>query len=56
VGAPEAAVYAKAKAQGNLPPGPHNGGFKPDKEPTIRGGVTAHTLSVLELCAPAAKL
>jgi amidohydrolase len=56
VGAPEAAVYAKAKAQGNLPPGPHNGGFKPDKEPTIRGGVTALTLSVLELCAPAAKL
>jgi hippurate hydrolase len=56
VGAPEAGVYAKAKAAGSLPPGPHNGGFKPDKEPTIRGGVSALTLSVLELCAPAAKL
>ena len=55
VGAPEAGVFAKAKAEGNLPPGPHNGGFKPDKEPTIRGGVAALTLSVLELCPPAPK-
>jgi amidohydrolase len=55
VGAPSAADYAKAKAEGNLPPGPHNGGFKPDKEPTIRSGVAALTLSVLELCAPTAR-
>jgi hippurate hydrolase len=55
VGAPEAGVFAKAKAEGSLPPGPHNGGFKPDKEPTIRGGVAALTLSVLEMCPPAAK-
>lgn len=49
VGASEAGEYAKAKAEGKLPPGPHNGGFKPDKEPTIRGGVAAFTLSVLDL-------
>lgn len=55
VGAPEAAALTAAKARGELPPGPHNSGFKPDKEPTIRGGVAALTLSVLELCAPSAR-
>jgi len=32
-----------------LPPGPHNSSFAPVKEPTIRAGVSALTISVLEL-------
>ena len=34
------------------PPGPHNAGFAPDRELTIRTGVSALTLSVLELLGP----
>jgi hippurate hydrolase len=49
VGASEPAALAKAKGAGTLPPGPHNSGFAPDREPTIRGGVAAFTLSALEL-------
>lgn len=49
VGASEPGAFAKAKAEGTFPPGPHNSGFAPDRERTIRGGVAAYTLSVLEL-------
>ncbi len=49
VGAIDPEVLARAKAAGTLPPGPHNSGFAPDREPTIRGGVAAFTLSALEL-------
>jgi hypothetical protein len=30
----------------------HNSGFAPDRERTIRGGVAAFTLSVMDLLAP----
>ena len=49
IGASEPAEFAKAKAAGTLPPGPHNSSFAPVKEPTIRAGVSALTISVLEL-------
>ena len=35
LGAPEPDVFAKAKAEGKLPPGLHTSTFAPDKEPTI---------------------
>jgi amidohydrolase len=49
IGAAEPGAFVKAKAAGTLVPGPHNAGFAPDREPTIRAGVAAYTLSVLEL-------
>jgi hippurate hydrolase len=49
IGASEPAEWAKAKAAGTLPPGPHNAAFAPDRERTIRTGVTALTFSALEL-------
>jgi len=49
VGAAEPGAFAKAKAAGTTVPGPHNAGFAPDREPTIRTGVATFTLSVLEL-------
>jgi hippurate hydrolase len=49
VGAAEPGEFAKAKAAGTLVPGPHNAGFAPDRERTIRTGVSAFTISVLEL-------
>jgi hippurate hydrolase len=49
VGAAEPGAFAKAKAAGTTVPGPHNAGFAPDREPTIRAGVAAFTVSVLEL-------
>ncbi len=49
VGAIEPKEFARLKAEGKLAPGPHNSGFAPDREPTIRGGVVAWVLSVLEL-------
>ena len=49
VGAAEPGAFAKAKAAGTLVPGPHNAAFAPDRERTIRAGVAAYTLSVLEL-------
>ena len=55
VGASEPAVFAKAKAEGTLPPGPHSSAFAPDKERTIRTAVAAFTLSVLELLPPPTK-
>jgi hippurate hydrolase len=49
IGASDPAEFAKAKEAGTLPPGPHNAAFAPAREPTIRAGVSALTLSVLEL-------
>jgi hippurate hydrolase len=49
VGAAEPAAFAKATAAGTLLPGLHTAGFVPDRERTIRTGVAALTLSVLEL-------
>ncbi len=49
VGAIEPKEFARLKSEGKLAPGPHNSGFAPDPAPTIRGGVAAYTLSVLEL-------
>jgi hippurate hydrolase len=55
VGAPSSAEFAKAKAAGTLPPGLHSAMFAPDRERTIRTGVTALTLSALELLAKPAR-
>ena len=52
IGAPEPGQFEKARAAGTYPPGPHNAGFAPDRERTIRTGVSALTLSVLELMGP----
>jgi amidohydrolase len=49
VGSVEPGEFAKAAAQGRLVPGPHSALFAPDRERTIRSGVAAFTLSVLEL-------
>lgn len=49
IGASEPGEFAKAKAQGKLPPGPHTSKFAPDRERTIRTGVAAFTYSVLAL-------
>jgi hippurate hydrolase len=51
VGAEDPAAAAKAKAAGTEVPGLHTAGFAPDRERTIRTGVAALTLSVLELLA-----
>ena len=55
LGTVEAGEFAKAKAEGRDTPGLHTAKFAPDREPTIRGGVSALTLSVLELCGRAAR-
>jgi hippurate hydrolase len=52
VGIVEAGEFAKAKAEGRDIPGEHTSKFAPDREPSIRGGVSALTLSVLELAGP----
>jgi hippurate hydrolase len=49
VGAVEPGAFARAKAAGTTVPGLHTAGFAPDRAPTIRTGVAALTLSVLEL-------
>ena len=49
IGAIEPNEFARLKAEGKVAPGPHNSGFAPDPAPTIRNGVAAFTLSVLEL-------
>ena len=49
VGTVEPGEFSKAKAEGRTVPGAHNSGFAPDRERTIRGGVAALTLSVLDL-------
>ncbi|MDP9226048.1 MAG: amidohydrolase, partial [Actinomycetota bacterium] len=48
VGTVEPGEFTKAKAAGKLVPGPHSPLFAPDRERTIRTGVAAFTLSVLE--------
>jgi amidohydrolase len=55
VGAVEPGEFAKARAEGRGTPGLHTSKFAPDREATIRGGVSALTLSVLELCGRAAR-
>ena len=56
VGAIAPAELTRAKAEGRFVPGPHNSLFAPDREPTIRTGVAALTISALELLGrPAAK-
>jgi hippurate hydrolase len=52
LGAIEPGVFAGAMAAGKLPPGLHSPLFAPDRERTIRTGVAAFTLSVLELLGP----
>jgi amidohydrolase len=49
VGAIEPSEFAAAKAAGKTPPGPHSPLFAPDRDRTIRTGVAAFTVSVLEL-------
>lgn len=54
IGAVNPAAYAEAAAAGAVEsiPGPHNSGFAPDPEPTLRTAVAAFTLSALELLGP----
>ena len=49
VGAVEPKRYEAAKAGGPSLPSLHSPLFAPDREPTIKTGVTAMTLAVLEL-------
>jgi hippurate hydrolase len=49
IGAVEPAKYAAAVANGTPLPSLHSSEFAPDRERTIRTGVTALTLSALEL-------
>jgi amidohydrolase len=49
VGAIEPGEFATAKAAGKILPGPHSPLFAPDRERSIRAGVAAFTVSVLEL-------
>ncbi len=53
MGALDPAVLAAADKAGIPPPGNHNPGFAPTPEPTIKAGVLAMTLSVMNLLAPA---
>jgi len=54
VGAVESTAFANAKATGKAVPGPHSAFFAPDREPTIRTGVAALTISALNLLEGAA--
>ena len=49
VGAAEPAAFKKAAAEGKMLPGLHSSKFAPDRERTIRTGVTVLTASALEL-------
>jgi amidohydrolase len=49
VGAIEPGAFETFRAAGQLAPGVHTPQFAPDREPTLRTGATALTLSVLEL-------
>ena len=55
VGTVEPGEFAKLKEAGKLAPGPHSAQFAPDRERTIRGGISAFTLSVLELAGKPVK-
>ena len=49
VGAVEPKKFAQAKASGATLPGPHSSLFAPEREPTIRTGVSVLTLAALDL-------
>jgi hippurate hydrolase len=49
LGASDPVVFEEARRAGTFPPGPHNGAFAPDREPTIRTGASLLTISALEL-------
>jgi len=49
VGAVEPKKFEQAKASGTTLPGPHSSLFAPEREPTIRTGVSVLTLSALDL-------
>jgi hippurate hydrolase len=49
LGAVEPKTFDALKAKGQLAPGVHTAQFSPDREPTLRTGAKALTLSVLEL-------
>lgn len=49
VGAVEPKKFEQAKASGAVLPGPHSSLFAPEREPTIRTGVSVFTLAVLDL-------
>jgi hippurate hydrolase len=51
MGALDPTVMAAAKAKGVPPPGNHNPGFAPSPEPTIKAGVEAMTLAVMNLAS-----
>ena len=53
LGAVEPAAFAKATAAGTSVPGPHSPKFAPDRERTLRTGVSVLTLAVLDLLGPA---
>jgi amidohydrolase len=55
LGAIEPKAFEEAQRAGLLAPGVHTAYFAPDREATLRTGVRALTLSVLELLAPASK-
>jgi amidohydrolase len=52
LGMVEPSEYAAAKAAGKATPGSHTAAFAPDRERTIRTGVTALAASVMELLGP----
>ena len=49
IGAVEPGEFAKARAESRQVPGPHSALFAPDREPTLRTGVAALTISTLDL-------
>jgi hippurate hydrolase len=55
VGMTSPAMMAAAKAKSELPPENHSPYFAPDPEPTIKAGIEAMTLAVMELMSKAPK-
>lgn len=53
LGSVEPGEFAKARAAGSLVPGAHTSAYAPDREPTLRTGTAALTLSALELLSGA---
>ena len=49
IGSSEPKAFAEARAKGTYPPGSHTARLAPDREPTLRTGVSTLTLSALEL-------
>ena len=52
IGGHDPARIAAARAKGEALPANHNPGFAPTPEPSIRTGVTAMTLAVLNVMTP----